>query len=97
MMRPALPPITPPSNPPRLPGKADLPMGGPPAGCAPLLQHALLEEPSVMLRDGGVIATTTSPAFTDTSLLVNGSSVALPFMVVRLFLGSLVAEKPGTP
>ena len=28
----------------------------PPAGCAALLQRALLEEPSVMLRDGGVIA-----------------------------------------
>ena len=28
----------------------------PPAGCALLLQHALLDEPSVMLRDGGVIA-----------------------------------------
>jgi DNA mismatch repair protein MutS len=29
----------------------------PPEGCAALLQRALLEEPSAMLRDGGVIAT----------------------------------------
>ncbi|HUR90424.1 MAG TPA: DNA mismatch repair protein MutS, partial [Ramlibacter sp.] len=29
----------------------------PPAGCAPLLQRTLMEEPAAMVRDGGVIAT----------------------------------------